>query len=211
MAFEGELPDVDMLKMSPGELDLPAPMMSLDLPAPDQESKATPVAPALQKPAKAPAPAKKQAAAKQQGKPAPQKTATVAKKPGAPVKLTGDAVHLLLSLASIILLVIITVVMVLFEVPVNAVPELNLTTYVQALWLLVGCFFIVAMLQDIKTALMLTGLDIVLLVTVFPTLWLLLNMPMNPMYFFVIGLIMLLACVYMPLNLLRPKALPVKA
>ncbi|WP_424359496.1 hypothetical protein [Methanocella sp. MCL-LM] len=210
MAFEGELPDVDMLKMSPGELDLPAPMMSLDLPAPDQDTKATPVAPAPQAAAKKPAPAGKPAAGKPQGKPAPQKAA-VAKKPAAQVKLTGDTVHLLLSLVSIILLVIISVVMVLFEVPVNAMPELNLTTYVQALWLLVGCFFIVAMLQDIKTALMLTGIDIVLLVTVFPTLWLLLNMPMNPMYFFVIGLIMLLACVYMPLNMLRPKALPARA
>lgn len=210
MAFEGELPDVDMLKVSPGELDLPAPMMSLDLPAPDQDNKATPAVPAPQAGAKKPALAKKPAAGKPQGKPAPQKAA-VAKKPAAQVKLTGDTVHLLLSLASIILLVIITVVMVLFEVPVNAMPELNLTTYVQALWLLVGCFFIVAMLQDIKTALMLTGIDIVLLATVFPTLWLLLNMPMNPMYFFVIGLIMLLACVYMPLNILRPKALPARA
>ena len=210
MAFEGELPDVDMLKMSPGELDLPAPMMSLDLPAPDQDNKATPAAPASQAAAKKPVPARKPAAGKPQGKPAPQK-AVVAKKPAAQMKLTGDTVHLLLSLVSIILLVIITVVMVLFEVPVNAMPELNLTTYVQALWLLVGCFFIVAMLQDIKTALMLTGINIVLLATVFPTLWLLLNMPMNPMYFFVIGLIMLLACVYMPLNMLRPKALPVKA
>lgn len=207
MAYEGELPDVDLLKVSSGELDLPAPMMSLDLPAPDQD-KQTQSAPAPQAPAKKPAPpAKKPVAAKVQGKPAPQKAAA-ANKAGTPVKFAGDMVHLLLGLASIILLVIVTAVMILFEVPVNATPELTLTTYVQGLWLLVGCVFIIAMLLDIKTALLLTGLDIVLLATVFPTLWLILNMPLNPMYFFVIGLIMLLACVYLPLNILRPNALP---
>ncbi len=209
MALEGELPDVDMLKMSPGELDLPAPMMSLDLPAPSQENIQQPAAQAPQAAAKKQAqPAAKKAAAKPQAKPAPQKAAGKAAKPAI---ASGSTVPLLLSLASIVLLVIVTGVMILFEVPVNAMPELNLTTYVQALWLLVGCFFIVAMLQDLKTALLLTGLDIVLLATIFPTLWLLLNMPMNPMYFFAIGMIMLLACVYVPLNMLRPKTVPAKA
>lgn len=210
MALDGELPDVDMLKMSPGELDLPAPLMSLDLPAPSQDNIQQPATPAPQAAAKKPAQgaAAKKTAAKPQAKPALQKAGNKAARPAIS---PGSTIPLLLSLASIILLVIVTAVMILFEVPVNAMPELNLTTYVQALWLLVGCFFIVAMLQDLKTALLLTGLDIVLLATIFPTLWLLLNMPMNPMYFFVIGMIMLLACVYMPLNMLRPKTFSAKA
>jgi hypothetical protein len=47
---------------------------------------------------------------------------------------------------------------------------------------------------------MLTGIDLVMLATVFPTLWLLLDTPMNPLYFFVIGMIVLLALVTLPLN-----------
>ena len=209
MAFEGELPDLDSLKMSPGELDLPAPMMSLDLPAPSQDNLVLPNMPTQDSTAKKTVQAKKPAAGKTQTKPAPQKTAVnkVAKQ----AMPAANKIPLLLGLASIVLLVILTVVMVLFEVPVNAIPDLTLTTYVQGLWLVAGCLFIIAMLQDVKTALLLTGLDIVLLATVFPTLWLILNMPMNPMYFYVIAMIMLIAFVYMPLNLLRPKTITAKA
>jgi len=209
MAFEGELPDLDSLKMSPGELDLPAPMMSLDLPAPSQENQVPPLVPMQDSTAKKQIQAKKPAAGKPQAKQVQQKT--VVNKRAKQTMPAMNKVPLLLGLASIVLLVILTIVMILFEVPVNAIPDLTLTTYVQGLWLIVGCFFIIAMLQDVKTALLLTGLDIVLLATIFPTLWLILNMPMNPMYFFVIGMIMLIAFVHMPLNLMRPKIITAKA
>lgn len=200
MAYEGELPDVDLLKMTPGELDLPGPTLSLDLPGPGLDLPVPPAASTGQTAAKKAAPGKKPVAAK------PQAQKAAPKKAASKTAPRGDTMQLVLGLASIVLLVIVAGVLLLFEVPVNTIPDLTLLTYVQALWLLLGCLFIVAMLLDIKTALMLTGADLVLMATVFPTLWLLLNMPMNPLYFFVIGLIMLLAFVYLPLNLLRPKA-----
>jgi hypothetical protein len=115
----------------------------------------------------------------------------------------GAMLPILLNVLSIIILLVITGIMYVFEVPVNAVPDLTLTTYVQSLWLVIGCLLVVAMLEDIRTALILTGIDLAMLATVFPTLWLLLDMPMNPMYFFVIGLIVLLALVALPLNVVK--------
>jgi len=205
MANDGELPDVDMLKVSPGDLDLPALDLSLDLPAPSDTQ--APQSLAAAKPAAAKGHvtvAKKPSQAPKQGKAPTAKPAAAAS--------NSSTMPLLLSLISIILLIVVAAVMIVFEVPVNSIPDLTLTTYVQGLWLVVGCFFIVAMLQDIRTALMITGLNIVLLATVFPTLWLIMDMPMNPMYFFVLGMILLIAGVLMPMNLLRPKAAtPAKA
>jgi hypothetical protein len=117
----------------------------------------------------------------------------------------------MLNVLSIIILLVIAGIMYVFEVPVNAVPDLTLTTYVQSLWLVIGCLFVVAMLEDIRTALILTGIDLAMLATVFPTLWLLLDMPMNPMYFFIIGFIVLLALVSLPLSVVKSrKSAPVK-
>jgi len=123
----------------------------------------------------------------------------------------GAMLPILLNVLSIIILLVLAGIMYVFEVPVNAVPDLTLTTYVQSLWLVIGCLFVVAMLQDIRTALILTGVDLAMLVTVFPTLWLLLDLPMNPMYFFVIGLIVLLALVSLPLSVVKSgKPAPAK-
>ena len=97
----------------------------------------------------------------------------------------------MLDILCIVLLLVIIAFMYLFNVPINAVPDLSLTTYVQSLWLIVGCFFVVAMLNDLRSALILTGLDIAMLLTISPTLMLLMNTPMNPMYFFVMGIIVL--------------------
>ncbi|HMK47083.1 MAG TPA: hypothetical protein VK436_10700 [Methanocella sp.] len=212
MAIDGELPDLDDLKMPSGDLELPH-LTSLDLPAPSGElappaaAPVIPTEPSIKKPQQQ---AKKPAAttaARSQPKPSSAKQKTE-KKPAGP---SASGTPLALNILSVALLIVIAGVMIIFEVPINAVPDLTLTTYVQGLWLLAGCFFIIAMLQDFRTALLLTGLNVVLLATVFPTLWLLLNMPMNPMYFFVIGMIMLLAFVYTPLSVLRPKMPPVKA
>jgi|AGTN01.2.fsa_nt_gi hypothetical protein len=119
-----------------------------------------------------------------------------------------------LNALSIVILFFLTGILFLFEVPINVVPDLTLTTYVQSLWLVVGCLIIVAMLQDIKTALVLIGIDLAMIATIFPTLWLLLELPMNPMYLFVIGMIVLLALVVVPLNVtnaLKPAPKPAGA
>lgn len=202
----GELPDIDM-KMPSNDLDLP-PMLDLDLPAPALDGLPSPAPAKAAPPAKKPEQVKKVANGKAPAKPQ-QKLAVKAggKKIKAPSR---SSMQLIMGVISIVLLSIIAAVMVLLEVPVNVIPELTLTTYVQSLWLLVGCFFIVTILQDIKTALMLTGLDIALLATIFPTLWLLLDMQMNPLYFFVMGMIVLLALVYLPLSILREKKAPAK-
>lgn len=110
-----------------------------------------------------------------------------------------------LNALSIVILFFLTGILFLFEVPINAVPDLTLTTYVQSLWLVVGCLIIVAMLQDIKTALVLIGIDLAMIATIFPTLWLLMELPMNPMYLFVIGMIVLLALVVVPLNVTKAR------
>lgn len=200
MVNEGELPDIDM-KM-PLDFDLGA-KLDLDLPSPTMDF--PPMAPAAPAPAQSPATAKKPAPASPASKPAATKA-----KPAKPVKqkaekgtsVNGISLPLVMNLLSVFLLVVIAGIMFVFEVPINVVPDLTLTTYVQSLWLAAGCFFVVAMLQDFKTALILTGVDALLLISVFPTLWLLMGMPMNPMYFFVMGMIALLAFVYLPLNLL---------
>jgi hypothetical protein len=197
MVNEGELPEVDM-KLPPMELDFPAPKLDLDLPAPGLDFPQAQLPPLS--PSTAAAQAKKPQAAKPEAKakPAKQKAA------GHPAT-KGGSLQLVLGIISIFFLAAIAAIMFVFEVPVNVVPELTLTTYVQGLWVAVGCFFVVAMLQDVKAALMLTGANIAMLVSIFPTLWLLLDMPMNPMYFFVMGMIALLAFVYLPLGVLGTK------
>jgi hypothetical protein len=159
-------------------------------------------------------------AGKKEGKKAekkkPEKKPKAPKPPRASPKLprlpAGAMLPVLLNVLSIIILLVIAGFMYVFEVPVNAVPDLTLTTYVQSLWLVIGCLFVVAMLEDIRTALILTGIDLAMLATVFPTLWLLLDTPMNPMYFFVIGLIVLLALVALPLSVVKSmKPAPAKS
>ena len=193
MANVGELPDVD-LKMPPLELEFPG-APDLDLPGLELPSPA--LAPAQE--ASAPKPAPKMPPVED------EVPAEVVAQPIGQKKAGSVSLSLLLNLLSIILLIVIAGIMYAFEVPVNAVPDLSLATYVQAIWLLAGCFFVVAMLHDLKAALIITGIDILLLLTVFPTLWLLLDAPMNPLYFFVMGMIALLTFVYMPLNLLGPR------
>lgn len=140
-------------------------------------------------------------------KPAQKPKAPKPKKarPAMPRLSAGALLPVILTVLSIILLLFIGGIMYVFEVPINAVPDLTLTTYVQSLWLVIGCLFIIAMLQDLRTALIVTGVDIAMLATVFPTLWLLLDTPMNPMYFFVTGMIVLLALVILPLNLAKVR------
>jgi hypothetical protein len=139
-----------------------------------------------------------------------QKPTKPAKKPRAPKpkkarpalpRLSAGALPPVIpTVMSIIILLFICGIMYVFEVPINAVPDLTLTTYVQSLWLIVGCLFVLTMLHDPRTALIVTGVDIAMPATVFPTLWLLLDTPMNPMYFFVTGMIVLLALVILPPN-----------
>ncbi len=140
-------------------------------------------------------------------KPAKKPKAAKPKKvrPAMPRLSPGALLPVILTVLSIIILLVMCGIMYLFEVPINAVPDLTLTTYVQSLWLLVGCLFVITMLQDLRTALIVTGVDIAMLATVFPTLWLLLDTPMNPMYFFVTGMIVLLALVILPLNLAKVR------
>jgi len=148
-------------------------------------------------------------AGKKAEKTKPEKKPKAPKPPRAARKLprlpAGAILPVLLNVLSIVILLVIAGIMYVFEVPVNAVPDLTLATYVQSLWLVIGCLFVVAMLEDIRTALILTGVDLAMLATVFPTLWLLLDMPMNPMYFFVIGLVLLLALVALPLSVVKAR------
>jgi hypothetical protein len=222
MGNEGNAPDFDM-KIPSLDLDLPEPTLNpgggdisqpislddlkfdglLDLPGSTSEQYE--------------AVETEQPAGKKAGKKAPKAPkAPKVKKPGAvkqkaampklPRFSAGAMLPVLLNVLSIVILLVIAGIMVLFEVPVNVVPDLTLTTYVQSLWLVIGCLFVVAMLQDIKTALLMTGIDIAMLATVFPTLWLLLDTPMNPLYFFVIGMIVLMALVVLPLNVSKARA-----
>lgn len=125
--------------------------------------------------------------------------------PRLPRLSTGAMMPVLLDVLSIIILLFIGGIMYLLEVPLNAVPDLSLTTYVQGIWLIIGCLLVVAILQNVRMALVLTGIDIAMLATIFPTLWLLLNTPMNPLYFFVLGMIVLLAMVSLPLNVAKAR------
>ncbi len=199
MANEGELPDLDMKMPS---LDLELPELSLDLPdlqldAPADTSAASP-APKGASPAGKPSEKK---AAKQ------KKVKVKAKKSGAgvPGGLVVAMLPAVLDILSIVLLLVIVAIMYVFNVPVNMMPELSLTTYVQSLWLVVGCFCVVAMLHDTRMALILTGLDIAMLLTVFPTLMLLMDTPMNPMYFFVMGMVVLQLVIAMPLSVISSR------
>ncbi|MCD1293752.1 hypothetical protein CUJ83_01920 [Methanocella sp. CWC-04] len=189
MASNNDLPDIG-LDMSAGDLDLPAPDLSLDLPSP-QDIDVGPVSKPVQAPAR-PAISKKAAPVKRPAKKTARPSSSILASIG-------------LELISITLLLVFMVIMYFFGVPLDVLPSLSLISYVQCMWLLLGCFFVVAMLQDFKTALMLTGIDFVILATIFPTLWLLFDMRMNPMYFFVLTLMILLAFVYVPVNIKQSK------
>jgi hypothetical protein len=232
MGNEGSTPDFD-LKMPSLDLDLPEPTLNLDGPggAPDLSMSELKLDTPLDLPGSGPAPeaatnsgkaGKKDKKAnkkadKKADKKAVKKKPKPEKKPKAPrpkmsmPKLPKLPVAALQNVLTIVILLVIGGIMYLFEVPINQVPDLSLTTYVQSLWLIIGCLFILAMLQDIKTALILTGIDIAMLATVFPTLWLLLDTPMNPLYFFVAGMIVLLALVVLPLNLAKARKLTTSA
>jgi hypothetical protein len=206
MANEGELPDLDM-KMPSLDLELPEPTLSLDIPDLNLDALAD-------MPAVSPAPKGATPAGKPAAKPAgKQKMVKVkSKKPGngLPGGLSAIMLPVMLDIICIVLLLVIIAFMYLFNVPINAVPDMSLTTYVQSLWLIVGCFFVVAMLHDLKMALILTGLDIAMLITLFPTLLLLMNTPMNPMYFFVMGMIVLQLIIAMPLSVINYRKQAIK-
>lgn len=204
MANAGELPDLD-LKMPSMDLELPEPTLNLDIPDLSMSAPAG-------MPAAAPAPNAAPSAGKPAAKPAGngKKGKGKGKKSGAMPGSSGAMLPVVLNILSIVLLLIILAIMYFFSVPVNALPELSLTTYVQGLWLLVGCFFVVAMLHDLKMALILTGVDIAMLITVFPTLMLLMGTPMNPLYFFVLGMIVLQLVVSIPLNVISTRKLATK-
>jgi cation transport ATPase len=223
MGNEGSTPDFD-LKMPSLDLDLPEPTLNLDGPggAPDLSMSELKLDTPLDLPGSGPAPkaatnggkaGKKDKKAnkkadKKADKNADKKKPKPEKKPKAPrqkMSVPKLPIAAMQNILTIVILLVIGGVMYLFEVPVNQVPDLTLTTYVQSLWLIIGCLFIMAMLLDIKTALIVTGIDIAMLATVFPTLWLLLDTPMNPLYFFVAGMIVLLSLVVLPLNLAKTK------
>ncbi len=189
------------MKMPSLDLELPEPTLSLDIPDLNLDAPAD-------MPAVSPAPKGAPQAGKPSAKPAKQKKVKVkSKKAGAglPGGLSAILLPVVLDVLCIVLLLVIIAFMYLFNVPINAVPDLSLTTYVQSLWLVVGCFFVVAMLHDLKMALILTGLDIAMLFTIFPTLMLLLNTPMNPLYFFVMGMIVLQIVIAMPLSVISSR------
>jgi hypothetical protein len=213
MGNEGNAPDFDLQMPS---LDLPEPTLNLGDGGPSAFGVADLKLDApLDLPGSSPVPGGKAAS----GKPADKKTGKKKEKPvkkpkaarpkragpGLPRLSTGALLPVVLNVLSIVILLVIAGIMYIFEVPVNAVPDLTLATYVQSLWLVVGCLFVVAMLQDVKTALIVTGIDLVMLATIFPTLWLLLDTPMNPMYFFVTGMVVLLALVTLPLNAAKAR------
>ncbi len=206
MANEGELPDLDM-KMPSLDLELPEPTLSLDIPDLNLDALAD-------MPAVSPAPKGAPLAGKPSAKPAgkQKKVKVKSKKPGngLPGGLSAILLPVMLDILCIVLLLVIIAFMYLFNVPINAVPDMSLTTYVQSLWLIVGCFFVVAMLHDLKMALILTGLDIAMLITLFPTLLLLMNTPMNPMYFFVMGMIVLQLIIAMPLSVINYRKQAIK-
>ena len=216
MGNEGSAPGLDFSMPS---LDLPEPTLGLDGPggAPDLNMSDLKLDAPLELPGSGPAPeaAIETKAVKKAGKKAEKKKPKPEKKPKAarpkmsapklPRLPAGAVLPLLLNVFSMVLLLFIGGIMYLFEVPLNAVPDLSLTTYVQSIWLIVGCLVVVAMLQDLRTALIMTGIDIAMLATVFPTLWLLLDTPMNPLYFYVAGMIVLLALVVLPLNLAKAR------
>lgn len=206
------------------DFNLAMPSLDLDLPEPTLNLGGDPSAlnladlkldAPLDLPGSSPGPDSTTASDKKAGKKAgkkkqkPAKTPKVPKpkkaRPAQPRMAPGALLPVILTVLSIIILLFICGIMYVFEVPINAVPDLTLTTYVQSLWLIVGCLFVVSMLHDLRTALIVTGVDIAMLATVFPTLWLLLDTPMNPMYFFVTGMVVLLALVILPLNLAKVR------
>lgn len=172
------------------ELDLQMPQVSLDLPPPQSEPAVTQNSPATAKPG----PVRKAGTS-------PIKQRKGARKENA----QGGLAPIQLELISIGLLAIFMLIMFIMGIPVDKLPSLSLSSYVQCMWLLLGCLFVVAMLQNFKAALVLTGIDFVMMASLFPTLWLIFNMRMNPMYFFVLTLILLLAFVYIPVQLVRAK------
>ncbi|MCM1566358.1 MAG: hypothetical protein NC238_10495 [Dehalobacter sp.] len=208
MANAGELPDLD-LKMPSLDLELPEPTLNLDIPDIGMGAPA-----GMPMPGAAPAPNEVPPAGKQAAKPAgkPGKGNGKGKKSGTgrPVGPSGNRLSIVLNVICVVLLLGIVVVMYVFNVPVNMVPDLSLTTYVQSLWLLIGCFFVVAMLHDLKMGLILTGLDIAMLITIFPTIWLLMDTPMNPMYFFVMGMVVLQLVIALPLGIINARKQPAK-
>jgi cation transport ATPase len=187
MSINNELPDIGP-EISPANLDLPAPDMALDLPPPTSE-------PSISLQGKGTASEK----AKRQEK-------AIDKKPSKPKKRQAfNLASIQLEVVSIGILIVFLIIMFILDVPLDIIPSFTLLTYVQAIWLFLGCFFVMAMLQDIKSAAALTGIDIAIMATLFPTLWLLFDMRMNPLYFFVLTLIMLIAFIYIPLNLIKAK------
>ena len=186
MVNNNELPDLG-LEMSPAELDLPAPDAILDLPPLQQEPPVpVPHAPRMSA-AAAPAACVK---------PRPQKAKAPGKRRKKSIKL---------EVITIGILAFFMAIMFVLRVPLDGIPALSLTSYVQGAWLLLGCIFIISMLQDWKTAMVFTVIDFLILLTVFPTLWLVADMRMNPMYFFVLTLILLIAFIYVPINTLRAR------
>jgi len=224
VAKEGELPGADLVPpppeaelAMPPTLDLPGPsgtLANLDLPEIKLDAP-------LDMPPPAPEPAAAPKAAPPAGKPSggkkpagkPPKARTGAAAPGRrglPRVLRDAQFPVLLIMVNILLLLAIMGIMPLFGIAANVVPDLTLDAYVEGLWLAVGCFVVVALLNDVRTALVFTGIDLVMLVTIFPTLWLLLGTPMSPMYFYVLGLIAMLAFVALPQKVLKSRRAAIK-
>jgi hypothetical protein len=195
MAPSIDLPDVGP-EIKPSDMELPPPTLELDLP-PLSQDEGPQEAPQFQ-------------ARPQSQSQAPRARAAV-KAPQKNRKNKGVLSSIKLEIVSIALLVVFMALMYFLGLTIDEIPSMTLVTYVESIWLLLGCFFVVGMLQDYKTALALIGVDGLMIVSVFPTLWLLFDMRINPMYFFVLTLIMLLAFVYIPIRLIRNRKPAAKA